>query len=177
MIKKDRFLVSVLFFVVIFAIVFSFYFNLQVRSGKLFRSKSTGKPLTVDEVPLSIATNSPLITSDIKNLTSTGDIKEVVDIQLQVEDLVIITNFNIAPSVLTVKRNSKVTWINNSDKPVWLTSLKDSKSIISECNSNIFDSCKEIKPKEKWSFIFSKTGEWEYYDRLHPYLKGKVIVK
>lgn len=165
----------ILFLVLI--ILFTFYFNSQVKSGKLFKPKLTNNQLAIDDISLLITTSQPIDIYDFKNLTSTGQIKEATNIQLQVEDLVIITEFNIVPSVLTVNKGSKVTWINNSNKSVWLTSLKDSKSLLFKCSPNIFDSCKEIKPKEKWSFVFSEVGKWEYYDRLNSSLNGKIIVK
>ena len=40
----------------------------------------------------------------------------------------------------------------------------------------IFDACKDIKPGETYSFIFTTVGEWRYHDHSNPELKGSIAV-
>lgn len=170
--SKNKVISLVIIFIVV--VIFISYFILRIKVGN-FSQLKLSQPLTVTE-PSLLSTSSPVIVSDISNLTSTGDIQESTSVQLQIENLIFITDSHILPSILTLNKNDKVTWINNSNNSVWLTSLVYLTSSV-KCGPDIFDSCKEIKPKEKWSFTFSKVGKWEYYDRFNPSLRGKIIVK
>ncbi|MFN7088904.1 MAG: hypothetical protein ACK4NX_03785, partial [Candidatus Paceibacteria bacterium] len=80
---KQYISVRTLILVFVLIILFVFYFNFQVRSGKLFNfKKNNNKPLVVNDISLLTTTDSPLAISDLGNLTSTLEIKELTNIQL-----------------------------------------------------------------------------------------------
>jgi amicyanin len=76
-----------------------------------------------------------------------------------------IDNFVFGPEALTVSVGTTVTWINQDDIP-----------------HNIVATDKSFKSKvldtdERYSFTFTKPGEYAYFCGLHPHMTGKVIVK
>lgn len=76
------------------------------------------------------------------------------------------------PNQITVRKGTKVTFVNKSDYGTWPASdLHPSHGIYSE-----FDSRGVVKPGDSWSFTFDKTGEWGMHDHLAPYIVGKIVV-
>ena len=78
---------------------------------------------------------------------------------------VAIDNFVFGPAALTVTVGTTVTWINRDDIP-----------------HNVVATDKSFKSKvldtdERYSFTFTKPGEYGYFCGLHPHMMGKVIVK
>ena len=76
-----------------------------------------------------------------------------------------IDNFVFGPEDLTVSVGTTVTWINEDDIPH--TVVADDKSF----KSRVMDT------DERFSFTFTKPGEYGYFCSLHPHMVGKVIVK
>ena len=76
-----------------------------------------------------------------------------------------IDNFVFGPAALTVTVGTTVTWINRDDIP---------HNIVATDKS--FRS-KVIDTDERFSFTFTKPGEFGYFCSLHPHMVGKVIVK
>lgn len=76
-----------------------------------------------------------------------------------------IDNFTFGPAALTVSVGTTVTWINQDDIPH--TVVADDKSFKS----------KTLDTDERYSFTFTKPGEFGYFCSLHPHMVGKVIVK
>ncbi len=76
-----------------------------------------------------------------------------------------IDNFVFGPGALTVSVGTTVTWINQDDIPH--TVVADDKSF----KSKVMDT------DERFSFTFTKPGEFSYFCSLHPHMVGKVIVK
>ena len=76
-----------------------------------------------------------------------------------------IDNFVFGPDALTVTVGTTVTWINQDDIPH--TIVANDKSF----KSKVLDS------DERFSFTFTKPGEFGYFCSLHPHMVGKVIVK
>jgi plastocyanin len=33
-----------------------------------------------------------------------------------------------------------------------------------------------IAPNQKWEFVFTDSGEYDYYRMVHPWMTGKVVV-
>ena len=69
------------------------------------------------------------------------------------------------PEALTVAVGTTVTWINQDDIPH--TVVANDKTF----RSKVLDS------DERFSFTFTKPGEYGYFCSLHPHMTGKVIVK
>ena len=76
-----------------------------------------------------------------------------------------IDNFVFGPAALTVTAGTTVTWVNQDDIPH--TVVASDKSF----KSKVLDS------DERFSFTFTRPGEYDYYCSLHPHMTGKVIVK
>jgi plastocyanin len=76
-----------------------------------------------------------------------------------------IDNFVFGPEALTVPVGTTVTWVNQDDIPH--TVVAEDKSFKS----------KVLDTDERFSFTFTKPGEFGYFCSLHPHMVGKVIVK
>jgi plastocyanin len=70
------------------------------------------------------------------------------------------------PVKLTVKKGTKVTWVNNTGAPHTVTGTKNW-----HFSSNTFSS------NGKVSAVFSKTGTYHYMCSIHPYMTATVVVK
>jgi plastocyanin len=77
-----------------------------------------------------------------------------------------IDNFVFGPEALTVSVGTTVTWINQDDIP---------HTVVSS-DKHTFKS-KVLDSDERFSFTFTKPGEFGYFCSLHPHMVGKVIVK
>jgi plastocyanin len=76
-----------------------------------------------------------------------------------------IDNFTFGPTVVTVGVGTTVTWVNNDDIPHTVVAIDKA------FKSHVMDS------DEKFSFTFTKPGEYSYFCSLHPHMVGKVVVK
>ena len=81
------------------------------------------------------------------------------------ESPVEIRMFQFRPGHLEAKAGTKVRWINQDDIPH--TVVASDRSF----KSKVLDS------DERFSFTFTKPGEYGYFCGLHPHMTGKVIVK
>ena len=75
-----------------------------------------------------------------------------------------IDNFSFGPAALTVSVGTTVTWINRDDIPHTVVS-----------NDKVFKS-KVLDTDEKFSYTFTKAGEFPYFCSIHPKMTGKVVV-
>ena len=76
-----------------------------------------------------------------------------------------IDNFVFGPAAITVAVGTTVTWVNRDDIP---------HAVVA--NDKTFKS-KVLDTDERFSFTFTKPGEFGYFCSLHPHMTGKVIVK
>jgi plastocyanin len=70
----------------------------------------------------------------------------------------------IKPDTVTVPVGTMVAWQNDDETPHTVTSV-----------DGTFHSL-PLDTKDKFSFTFDKPGTFEYFCRLHPYMKAKVVV-
>jgi plastocyanin len=77
-----------------------------------------------------------------------------------------IDNFVFGPEALTVNVGTTVTWINQDDIP---------HTVVAN-DKHTFKS-KVLDTDERFSFTFTRPGEYGYFCSLHPHMVGKVIVK
>jgi plastocyanin len=73
--------------------------------------------------------------------------------------------FAFAPQVLTVAPGTTVTWTNADEDPHTVTA-----------NDKSFHSV-ALDTGNKYSFTFTRPGEYAYFCSLHPHMTGKIIVK
>lgn len=76
-----------------------------------------------------------------------------------------IDNFSFGPAAITVSVGTTVTWTNRDDIPHTVVST-----------DKVFKS-KVLDTDEKFSFTFTKPGEYPYFCSIHPKMTGKVIVQ
>jgi len=74
-----------------------------------------------------------------------------------------IDNFAFTPANIEINKGDTVTWINNDDAPHTVT-------------FNGFSSETLVKGGS-YKHTFNDLGDFDYYCKLHPSMKGKVIVK
>ena len=86
-------------------------------------------------------------------------------------DKVSIKDFAFSPSVITVKKGTKVTWTNNDTT----THNVDVDESVEEASAEQFNSGDLLSGKS-YSYTFTKTGTYRYHCNFHPSMHGIVIV-
>jgi plastocyanin len=80
---------------------------------------------------------------------------------------VVIDNFTFDPPKLTIAAGTKVTWVNHDDVPHTATSSVKPRA---------FDSG-TLDTDQKFSFVFSTPGTYDYFCAVHPKMTAQIIVK
>ncbi|MGH6995631.1 MAG: cupredoxin domain-containing protein, partial [Stellaceae bacterium] len=80
---------------------------------------------------------------------------------------VVINNFAFGPATLTVKRGTTVTWINKDGDAHTVTAVGTKPPF----GSNPLDT------GDRFSFTFSQPGAYAYFCKIHPTMKGVVVVQ
>ena len=76
-----------------------------------------------------------------------------------------IDNFTFTPRRLTVKAGTTITWNNRDDIPHTVVSTtKQFKS-------------KALDTDDKFSFMFTAPGSYNYFCSLHPHMTGTIVVE
>jgi plastocyanin len=79
---------------------------------------------------------------------------------------VLIQNFRFKPAHITIKRGTKVRWIN-----------KDSTAHTATANNGrSFDSGR-LRPGQRYSHTFKSAGKKRYHCKIHPDMRASVVVK
>jgi plastocyanin len=79
---------------------------------------------------------------------------------------VVIKNFSFKPAHITIKRGTKVRWINR-DTTAHTATANNGKS---------FDSGR-LRKGERYSHTFKSAGKKRYHCEIHPDMRGSVTVK
>ena len=74
------------------------------------------------------------------------------------------------PSTITIESGKQVTWINED------SAFHSVTSGFYDEPTELFDSG-HLDPFESYSLTFDKTGTYDYFCTLHPWMMGQVIVK
>jgi plastocyanin len=90
----------------------------------------------------------------------------VVAARKQQTKTVVIQNFRFTPAHITIKRGTRVIWINKDTSP----------HTASANNGKSFDSGLLRKGK-KYSHTFKSVGKKPYFCKIHSHMKGSVSVK
>jgi plastocyanin len=98
-----------------------------------------------------VAENGSFVTSAQEKAASTAEVK--------------IDNFVFGPAAIIVPVGATVTWINRDDIPHTVVSTE-----------KVFKS-KVLDTDEKFSYTFTKAGEYPYFCSIHPKMTGKVVVQ
>jgi len=86
-----------------------------------------------------------------------------VDIPIESNEISI-KNFQFTPSFITVKTGTTITW-TNEDSAL--------HTVTSEGN---FDSG-TLNTGERFTYTFTQAGNFDYICKIHPSMKGKIIVE
>lgn len=76
-----------------------------------------------------------------------------------------IDNYAFKPPTITVCTGERIVWKNNDDDPHTVTALDGS-----------WDS-KGLGQGDTYKHAFDKPGKYEYYCKVHPFMRGVIIVK
>jgi amicyanin len=76
-----------------------------------------------------------------------------------------IKEFKYGPPSLSVPVGSTVTWVNHDEEPHTVTSATGAFSSAGLVNDDTFVQ------------TFTKPGTYEYFCKVHPFMKGTVVVK
>jgi plastocyanin len=79
---------------------------------------------------------------------------------------VLIKNFSFKPAHITIKRGTKVRWINKDSAPHTATAI----------NPRGFDSGR-LGKGQKYTHTFKSVGKKRYLCKIHPHMRGSVEVK
>lgn len=85
--------------------------------------------------------------------------------QLPANAEVKIDNFSFNPATVSVALGGTVTWTNRDDIPHTVVSA-----------DKVFKS-KVLDTDEKFSYTFTKAGNYSYFCSIHPKMTGTVVVK
>ena len=80
---------------------------------------------------------------------------------------VLIKNFRFSPAKITIKRGTRVVWINKDTAPHTATATNKPRS---------FDSGR-LDQGERFSHTFRRAGKKPYYCEIHPDMRGRIIVR
>lgn len=78
---------------------------------------------------------------------------------------IVIADDAFKPVSLSVTVGTQVTWTNQDDDPHTITSTQP-----------LFDS-NGLALGDSFSYVFRKPGTYTYYCKVHPFMKGTIIVK
>ena len=79
---------------------------------------------------------------------------------------VVIQNFSFKPANITIKRGTKVRWINKDSAPHTATAN----------NGRSFDSGR-LGKGQSYTHTFKSAGKKRYHCEIHPDMRGSVLVK
>ncbi len=74
------------------------------------------------------------------------------------------------PSLIVIEKGKQVTWINED------SAFHSITSGYYGAPTELFDSG-HLDPFESYTLTFDKTGTYDYFCTLHPWMKGQVIVE
>ena len=80
---------------------------------------------------------------------------------------VVIDNFTFSPATVTAPVGTRVTWVNHDDVP---------HTVSSSVKPRLFDSG-ALDTDDRFSFVFTAPGTYDYFCAVHPHMTGRVIVK
>jgi plastocyanin len=79
---------------------------------------------------------------------------------------VVIKNFSFKPAQITIKRGTKVRWINRDSTTHTATANK----------KRSFDSGR-LSPGQSYTHTFKRAGKQRYHCEIHPDMMGSIVVK
>lgn len=104
---------------------------------------------------------------------SDNALDEVLKDHIEDDVIVGIIDGSFSPRKVTIKKGTKVKWINKNDRRIWPASnIHPTHAIYSG-----FDARRGIEPGDDYSFVFNRVGIWNYHDHLRPSVTGVIVVE
>ncbi len=86
-------------------------------------------------------------------------------------NFVSIKNNTFNPSVIVIKRGTEITWTNGDNTAHQIApEAGETERLLSGLGS------KTLSKGQSYIFMFTKPGTFDYFCRLHPFMKGTIIV-
>ena|SRR5215210_5129092 len=79
---------------------------------------------------------------------------------------VLIKDFRFKPAHITIKRGTKVRWIN-----------KDGTAHTATANNGRSFNSGRLGKGQRYTHTFKKAGKKPYHCKIHPHMRGRVVVK
>ncbi len=106
-------------------------------------------------------------TTDVGNPPTTPKRAATMPDHAAKEKEIVIDNFTFDPPEVTIAIGTRVTWVNHDDVPHTATSTVKPRA---------FDSG-TLDTDQKYSFVFTKAGVYDYFCAVHPKMTGRITVK
>lgn len=141
-----------------------------------------GEEVNYDEMPTSIKQRAlqikiskgtkeiEIIGTEREGISYVGEVKEKNIVRILQGSSVPGDNF-LDPETLEIKSGEKVLWINDDTAAHTVTSYEQDNA-----PSGLFDSSLFMS-KATFEVTFHNKGTYNYFDMVHPWIKGKIIVK
>jgi hypothetical protein len=100
-----------------------------------------------------------------------------------VDIVIAYTKDGYATTSVTVKKGTRIRFLNESDEPTWPASgIHPTHTLYpekqdSDCLGSSFDSCKTLARGEYFDYTFNYVGRWPFHDHMHGYHSGEIIVE
>lgn len=89
------------------------------------------------------------------------------------ENTIFYTNSGYSPGEITIETGTTVTFVNQSDLPMWTASNPHPV----HTDYAEFDHRRGVGRSETYEFTFTEPGTFEYHNHLSPQHKGMVMVE
>lgn len=106
-----------------------------------------------------ISGTSPISTSEVQEVNCTGDIPGRVQIVAR----------TFSPPTESIMQNEIVSWENNDSEIHTVTSGTTS------AQDNVFDMT--LNPGQERCLLFKHTGTFSYFCKIHPEMRGEILVR
>ena len=93
------------------------------------------------------------------------------------------TSTGFTPKSTSIKVGDSVTWVNETTHGMWVASANhpshavyDGTSLTQHCASPTATTFDQCQSSQSYTFVFTKTGSWNYHDHVTSGNFGTVIV-
>lgn len=126
---------------------------------------TTPTPLSVTETVTSAPTDTTTPATDTTNTTTTTTV-------VTAKATVSYTDSGFTPKIITVKKGTSVSFVNNSSGSLWVASdPHPTHSLLPG-----FDALQTIVKGTSYDYTFIKVGTWTYHNHMKTTDRGTVVV-
>jgi plastocyanin len=156
-----------------------------IGGGAYLYSMNTVAPVPVVEVPAdSSGAAGTMLEGTERDWSDTPDVEINAEADASLSpNTVHYTDTGFSPATLTIKKGTVVTFLNQSDREMWVATDEHPShtgyagtSRSEHCaagGTTAFDQCAR---GNVYSFTFDKAGTWDYHDHVNAQFGGTVVV-